>query len=61
MEALALAVAPIVTSASLVIEVFVSETVALAWRTDDPSPALAQLLDTVAADPGFADPPGGHP
>jgi hypothetical protein len=35
--------------------------VALAWRTADPSPALAQLLDTVAADPGFADPPGGHP
>lgn len=34
--------------------------VALAWRTADPSPALAQLLDTVAADPGFAD-PGGTP
>lgn len=28
--------------------------VALAWRTDDPSPALAQLLDTVARNPDFA-------
>lgn len=32
--------------------------VALAWRTDDPSPALARLLDTVAAHPDFA---GGTP
>lgn len=34
--------------------------IALAWRTDDRSPALVQLLDAVAAAPDL-DPSGGHP